>query len=304
MTLSTPAYVGRFAPSPTGPLHAGSLVAALASWLDARAHGGRWLLRIEDIDPPRCAPGADTLLIQQLAACGLQPDRPRCGSRSAMRSMSKPCCACATPAWPTAAPARASRSRRPAGPGPAAGPAPAGGLPRHLPPRQRGPAARAWRLNTARLSAAAGLEWQDRRLGAQRQDVQAEVGDFVLRRADGLWAYQLAVVVDDAEQGITDMVRGADLADNTARQILLQRAWACPRRAICTPRWCSMRAAKSCPSSTARPRSTPAARPPAWPRCGRRPGCWSCHPPIPCPAWPSNWRAGSRMARALGPPGR
>ncbi len=214
-------YVGRFAPSPTGPLHAGSLVAALASWLDARARGGRWLVRIEDVDTPRCVRGADPLILRQLAACGLQPDEPPLRQstrgtsyqdaleRLVSQGLAYPC-ACSRKDIETALAAQGHhRSRH-------------GELvyPGTCRAGLAGRAARAWRFRVT-----PGLvNWHDRRLGPQRQDVEREVGDFVLRRADGLWAYQLAVVVDDARQGITQVVRGQDLADNTARQILLQRA--------------------------------------------------------------------------------
>jgi glutamyl-Q tRNA(Asp) synthetase len=215
-------YCGRFAPSPTGALHAGSLVAALASWLDARAHGGRWLVRIEDVDAPRCVPGADRVILQQLADCGLLPDEPPLyqSRRSAhyqqaldalaARGLAYPC-ACSRKdveqAWH-----RQGRSRARHGelvyPGTCR--PERGGL--------QGRAARAWRLRVE-----PGLvRWIDRRLGPQEQEVASAVGDFVLKRADGCYAYQLAVVVDDGAQGITDVVRGEDLADNTARQILLQ----------------------------------------------------------------------------------
>ena len=213
-------YVGRFAPSPTGPLHAGSLVAALASWLDARAHGGRWLVRIEDVDTPRCPPGSDALILGQLAACGLQPDAPPwwqsargAAYAAALQQLvdagaAYPC-ACTRSDIDAAWAARGLEHRRHAE--------------RIYPGTCRsglhGKAARAWRFRAEGV-----VCWHDRRLGAQQQDVGREVGDFVLRRADGLWAYQLAVVVDDAAQGITHVVRGEDLADNTARQILLQRA--------------------------------------------------------------------------------
>ena len=217
-------YVGRFAPSPTGPLHAGSLVAALASWLDARAHGGRWLVRIEDSDTPRCQPGTDRLILGQLAACGLLPDEPPWWQSSrgaayqtalqqlADAGLAYPC-ACTRQEIEAAWAARGMVRPRNAElvyPGTCRG-----GL--------HGRPARAWRFRAAGV-----VTWQDRRLGAQQQDVGREVGDFVLKRADGLWAYQLAVVVDDAAQGITHVVRGEDLADNTARQILLQRALGLP----------------------------------------------------------------------------
>jgi glutamyl-Q tRNA(Asp) synthetase len=244
-----PRYVGRFAPSPTGPLHAGSLVAALASWLDARAHGGRWLVRIEDTDTPRCQPGAAETILRQLADCGLLPDEPpwwqsRRGDayRAALDSLldrgAAYACACSRADVEAALDARGTPHRRGtalAYPGTCRG-------------GTQGRPARAWRLHTGVLmpngppaSAAhrgvaintgAIVEWRDRRLGQQRQAVEAEVGDFALLRADGIWAYQLAVVVDDGAQGVTDVVRGEDLADNTARQILLQRALGLP-----TPRY-------------------------------------------------------------------
>jgi glutamyl-Q tRNA(Asp) synthetase len=229
-----PGYVGRFAPSPTGPLHAGSLVAALASWLDARAHGGRWLVRIEDVDGPRCVPGADRRILEQLAQCGLVSDdevlwQSRRGAayeaalgrlRASGRAYG---CACSRRDIEAAWQAQGVAAKRfgeliyPGTCRPERG---------GLGPRRE----RAVRLHTG--AAGAPLRWHDRRLGPQAQDVAVEVGDFVLRRADGLWAYQLAVVVDDSAQGVTDVVRGEDLADNTARQILLQRALGLP-----TPRY-------------------------------------------------------------------
>ncbi|MDR2155732.1 MAG: tRNA glutamyl-Q(34) synthetase GluQRS [Burkholderiaceae bacterium] len=224
-------YIGRFAPSPTGLLHAGSLVAALASWLDARAHGGRWLIRIEDIDTPRCVPTATDLILRQLAACGLTPDEPpACQSRRGARyqraldqltaaGWAYPC-ACSRQRIEAEQAARGLRRERGVElPYPGTCRPERGGL--------RGQPARAWRLHTGQAPSSR-IDWQDRRLGAQSQDVKHAVGDFVLRRADGLWAYQLAVVVDDAAQGVTHVVRGEDLADNTPRQILLQRALGAP----------------------------------------------------------------------------
>ncbi|MEN9904185.1 MAG: glutamyl-queuosine tRNA(Asp) synthetase [Pseudomonadota bacterium] len=227
-------YRGRFAPSPTGLLHAGSLVAALASWLDARAHGGAWLVRIEDVDLPRCVPGAADEILRQLAACGLASDEPvlRQSGRGDLyqaaldqliaRGWAYPC-GCTRKDIAQAIAARGgARERHGELVYPATCRPSHGGL-------QSRPA-RAWRLDVGALASALGLPpvtcWTDRRLGAQQQDVAREVGDFVLRRADGLWAYQLAVVVDDAAQGITHIVRGEDLADNSARQILLQCALA------------------------------------------------------------------------------
>jgi glutamyl-Q tRNA(Asp) synthetase len=228
--IQTRHYTGRFAPSPTGPLHAGSLVAALASWLDARAHGGRWLLRIEDTDTPRCVPGAAQTIAAQLAACGLLADEPvtyqsanygryATALQQLVASGQAYPCGCSRSdvqaLWAARA-ARAARGvQRPPGtelpyPGTCRG-----GL--------NGKPARAWRLRCAAQTPGV-VHWFDRALGPQQQDVPKAVGDFVLKRADGLWAYQLAVVVDDAAQGVTHVVRGQDLADNTPRQLLLQRA--------------------------------------------------------------------------------
>lgn len=201
-------YRGRFAPSPSGPLHNGSLLAAMASFLDARVHHGEWLLRIEDIDTPRVVPGADRFIMQQLTALGMQWDGPpvwqsqRLGlyqnAFDALAAQDRVYgCACTRQELP-----------------------PEGAYPgtcRHgLPP---GRSARAWRLRVP-----PGIErFQDRWHGPQEQDVAAETGDFIVKRADGLWAYQLVVVVDDGEQGITHIVRGADLLDSTARQRVLAR---------------------------------------------------------------------------------
>ncbi len=224
--MTTPAYIGRFAPSPTGALHAGSLVAALASWLDARAHGGRWLVRIEDTDTARCIPGADRTVLQQLADCGLHVDVPPVWQSQRLahyqaalddllaRNLAYPC-ACSRKEIEAvlAASGRPTlRHHEPIYPGTCSS-----GL--------QGRVARAWRLR----STAGVVCWTDRRLGPQQQNVQQAVGDFVLKRADGLFAYQLAVVVDDAEQGVSHVVRGEDLADNTARQIQLQAALQLPQ---------------------------------------------------------------------------
>jgi glutamyl-Q tRNA(Asp) synthetase len=223
-------YRGRFAPSPTGPLHAGSLVAALASWLDARAHGGAWLVRIEDVDGPRCPPGTAELILGQLQRCGLVPDEPpqwqsarqdRYGQalgRLMATGRAYPC-GCTRKDIDQALAALGERHERHAE--------------RVYPGTCRqglgGKPARAWRLRSDDgRGGPVVVDWVDRRLGPQHQNVTNEVGDFVLRRADGLWAYQLAVVVDDADQHITHVVRGEDLADNTARQILLQRALGLP----------------------------------------------------------------------------
>ena len=222
-------YIGRFAPSPTGPLHAGSLVAALASWLDARAHKGQWLVRIEDVDTPRCIPGADQLILQQLAACSLVPDAAVMYQSQRGDAYQAALDGLIAKGW--AYPCGCSRKEI----------EDAQALLGHTRERHHaavypgtcrdglhGKTARAWRLNVQRviddLKLSIPLIWQDRLLGHQQQDVAQEVGDFVLKRADGLWAYQLAVVVDDAAQGITHIVRGADLSDNTVRQIVLQHA--------------------------------------------------------------------------------
>jgi glutamyl-Q tRNA(Asp) synthetase len=205
-------------------LHAGSLVAALASWLDARAHHGRWLVRIEDVDTPRCVPGADEVILGQLAICGLMPDEvPVYQSRrgdayaEALDLLTRLgltyACGCTRRAIEEAMVQMGilhERFEERVYPGTC---------------RQglHGKSARATRVLTVCGGVEAVIHWNDRRLGRQQQNVAREVGDFVVHRADGLWAYQLAVVVDDGRQGITDVVRGEDLADNTARQIHLQR---------------------------------------------------------------------------------
>jgi glutamyl-Q tRNA(Asp) synthetase len=222
-----PAYVGRFAPSPTGPLHAGSIVAALASWLDARAHHGRWLVRIEDIDKPREQPGAAESILATLQGLGLVwDDSPSWQSRrleayaGALTSLVS--CGLAYPCGCTRSEiADSQRSAATGGSGQAVRnvehPYP-GTCRNGLAPGRRG---RAWRL---RLPEEAIVQFVDRWQGRQEQDVAKEVGDFVLQRADGLFAYQLAVVVDDGAQGVTDVIRGADLLGSTARQRLLGRA--------------------------------------------------------------------------------
>jgi glutamyl-Q tRNA(Asp) synthetase len=219
-------YVGRFAPSPTGPLHAGSVATALGSWLDARAHGGRWLLRIEDIDPPREVPGATAAIVDALRRLGLHCDgEPMLqSSRGARYAQALDRLVAAGLAYPCACTRReiADSQRRLGRPLERHGELPYPGTCRAgLAP---GRAPRAWRLRVP----PGPLRFPDRAVGPCTQDVAAEVGDFVLKRADGLWAYQLAVVVDDADQGVTDVVRGADLLGSTARQMVLGRALGLP----------------------------------------------------------------------------
>jgi len=212
-------YFGRFAPSPTGDLHFGSLIAAVGSWLDARSRAGEWRVRIEDLDPPRERPGAAERILQTLERLGLHWDGPvvRQSTRSAEYSAALErlerlglvrYCPC-TRSELAALPQNLERSDadelyHPAdcigGSGETAGEA--------IRLRVTGP----------------DVQFLDRSLGTVRSSVAVTTGDFVLRRRDGLFAYQLAVVVDDAWQGITDVVRGADLLSSTPRQILLQHA--------------------------------------------------------------------------------
>ncbi len=198
---------GRFAPSPTGPLHFGSLIAALCSWLFTRHQGGEWLLRIEDIDPPREVAGAAHSQMQTLAAYGLRPDRPVLwqSTRNAAYAhaidallQSGQAFECRCSRSDLAADAGVHRACIASDP-------------------QRAPAIRL-RVPDQRVL------FDDLVQGHFEQSTRDAIGDFVLRRADGLWAYQLAVVLDDAMQGITQVVRGADLLYSTPRQILLQRA--------------------------------------------------------------------------------
>jgi glutamyl-Q tRNA(Asp) synthetase len=216
-------YIGRFAPSPTGPLHAGSLVAALASWLDAKSRGGRWLLRLEDIDRQRCRPETAALICAQLAALGLHWDGPvllqtsrtaaheqaleqlqRAGhvygcvcTRSQIAALSPPLGASGEPVYPGTCARRTD-----------------------IAPDD----VRAWRLRVGDER----IAFVDRRCGPQRQDLPRECGDYVVKRADGPFAYHLACVVDDAGSGVTDVVRGEDLLPLTARQIHLQRLLGLP----------------------------------------------------------------------------
>lgn len=209
-------YRGRFAPSPSGPLHLGSLVAALGSWLIARQRGGDWLLRIEDIDPPREVPGAARQQIETLKAFGLQSDEPILwqGTRSDAYAQALDTLLAAGKAFVC----RCSRSDLAADAGIHRGCA-------HSDPT-RPPAIRL-RVGDEVVGFEDTIQRQSNR-GRFEQSTRDAIGDFVLRRADGLWAYQLAVVVDDAAQGISEVVRGADLLDSTPRQILLQRALGLP----------------------------------------------------------------------------
>jgi len=199
-------YRGRFAPSPSGPLHLGSAVAAIASWLDARAHDGEWLLRIDDLDPPRCVPGASDAILQTLHRLDLQADEPVVFQSTrtdryretfaTLRSYGALFeCAC---------------SRKQTGPGPYPGTC------RHG--LAAGRNARATRV----IVDSVHLDFNDRWCGCQEVDVEQAVGAFIIRRADGLFAYHLATVVDDSDANISHVLRGVDLLTSTAPQIHLQ----------------------------------------------------------------------------------
>lgn len=201
-------YIGRFAPTPTGPLHIGSLIAAVASYCDARAAGGKWLLRMEDIDPPREMPGAADLILHQLEAYGFEWDgkvlfqhRRTEAYLAALEQLQEQgdifwCCCSRTDI------ARHGTTSYP------------GTCRQFSSPRDNA----AIRLRVPDKP----ICLDDRLYGPQEDNLKNSIGDFILRRRDGLFSYQLAVVVDDDFQDITDVVRGADLLDNTARQILLQ----------------------------------------------------------------------------------
>jgi len=208
-------YIGRFAPSPTGALHFGSLVAALAGWLDARAAGGRWLMRIEDLDAPRAQPGAAEEMLRTLGRLGLEWDgrvvfqsRRSELYRRALQKLEQQAywCACSRREIADSSLGLAADGAQ-IYPGTCRSGIAPGKTPRAL------------RLR-ATLEPTA---FTDRVQGSQEQVLERDVGDFVLYRPDAQFAYQLAVVVDDAEQGVTDVVRGADLLDSTPRQIYLQR---------------------------------------------------------------------------------
>jgi glutamyl-Q tRNA(Asp) synthetase len=218
-------YRGRFAPSPTGPLHFGSLVSALASWLDARAHGGTWLVRIEDIDGPRTVPGAAEDILATLERFGMHSDEPPVWQSRRIARYQEALdklnaagllypCGCTRKEIADSLLNTHARNTTLAYPGTCRA-----GL--------HGKPARAWRVRVPDGDAAS-ITFRDRWLGEQTQNLATEVGDFVLKRADGQWAYQLAVVADDVEAGITHIVRGADLLDSTARQIYLQRCLCAP----------------------------------------------------------------------------
>ena len=210
-------YIGRFAPSPTGLLHIGSLLTALASYADARAAGGRWLVRMEDLDPPREMPGAAAHILHTLEAFGFEWDgevvwqsRRHSLYRDALGCLKEKGllypCYCSRKDWQAAAAQGADgfvyngRCRRP----------------EDRPHTDKPPA---WRIRVNDET----IGFDDGIVGHYAQNLARDIGDFVLLRADGFWAYQLAVVADDADQGITHIVRGQDLLVSTPRQIYLQR---------------------------------------------------------------------------------
>ena len=209
-------YRGRFAPSPTGPLHPGSLLAALGSWLLARHAQGEWGVRIEDVDPPRTVSGAIAGQLATLEAFGLRSDF--LVAHQSQRDALYQAAIEQLLAHDLAFACHCSRSELASQHG--------------IHHRCVAQAERATPAIRLRVAPGSVIRFQDGLRGAITQDVYAEVGDVVLRRADGCWAYQLAVVVDDHDQGITDVVRGADLLDSTPRQILLQQALGLP-----TPRY-------------------------------------------------------------------
>ncbi|MGE8154311.1 tRNA glutamyl-Q(34) synthetase GluQRS [Pseudomonas vancouverensis] len=212
--IASSPYIGRFAPTPSGHLHFGSLVAALASYLDARSVGGRWLMRMEDLDPPREEPGAQSAILKALESYGFewdgemvrQSDRHEAYAEVLNRLFNQGlayACTC---------------SRKQLEPYKGIYP----GLCRNA---GHGSEEAAIRLRVPELT----YHFIDRVQGEYRQHLGQDVGDFVIRRRDGLYAYQLAVVLDDAWQGVTDVVRGADLLDSTPRQLYLQELLGLPQ---------------------------------------------------------------------------
>ncbi|MGN6480766.1 tRNA glutamyl-Q(34) synthetase GluQRS [Luteibacter sp.] len=212
--MTTSRYRGRFAPSPTGALHFGSLVTAVGSWLVARHAGGEWLVRVEDIDPPREVPGSAASILSTLDAFGLTPDQPpvyqsRRNDLSAAAFDRLRDAGHLFPCWCSRAELAAH-----------------GGLHRDgrciaAADPSRPPA---WRLRSPDRV----VTWHDDLQGPQAENLREVAGDFVIRRVEGLWSYQLACVVDDGDQGITHVVRGADLLYSTARQIYLQQLLGLP----------------------------------------------------------------------------
>jgi glutamyl-Q tRNA(Asp) synthetase len=224
-TAASPAYRGRFAPSPTGPLHFGSLVTAVGSYLDAKANKGAWLLRMEDLDQPRNVPGAADAILQALEALGMHWDEDVLyqskrddAYAAALAKLKK-----RKLVYPCACSRREISDSAVSG---IDGPVYTGTCRKGL---LAGRATRAERV----LTEGALIEFKDAIQGKVAHNLERQIGDFVLKRADGPYAYQLAVVVDDAMQGITDVVRGADLLDSTLRQIYLQQllGFATPRYA-------------------------------------------------------------------------
>jgi glutamyl-Q tRNA(Asp) synthetase len=214
-------YRGRFAPSPTGPLHFGSLVAAAGSFLEARTRGGAWLVRMEDLDPPRVAPGAAEEILQTLRACGMEWDGVVVNQSARsdayhsalhrLREMKR--------VYPCACSRREIADSAVAG---IDGPVYPGTCRAGLPP---GKSARALRIDTR----GANIAFDDALQGHIAHDLERGLGDFLVYRMEDVYAYQLAVVVDDAEQGITDVVRGADLLGSTPWQIYLQQLLGLPQ---------------------------------------------------------------------------
>lgn len=219
MTGGATPYVGRFAPSPTGPLHFGSLVAALASFCDARAHGGAWHVRVEDVDAPRSRSGAAESILAMLAVYGMTSDGPVV--HQSQRTAAYEAALSRLRAQGDVYPCTCSRRALEAAPVGAGGERVYPGTCRH---GHAAASACAWRVRVRDTT----IAFTDALQGPQRQALASDVGDFVVRRADGLFAYQLAVVVDDAALGVTSVVRGADLLSSTPRQIYLQQRLALP----------------------------------------------------------------------------
>jgi glutamyl-Q tRNA(Asp) synthetase len=225
MAISKPRYRGRFAPTPSGPLHFGSLVAAVGSYLDARAHDGEWHLRIDDLDAPRVAPGAIDAILRTLEALGFEWDGPvlfqsqriaayHAGLHELRRAGAIYPCGCSRSEIDTIA-ARGGE-----------GPIYPGTCRNGMAPDRR---ARTWRMRLER----APIELDDRLLGLQRIDLARDAGDFALYRADGVYSFHLASSIDDAELAMTDIVRGVDLLESSARQIYVMAVlgWQSPRYA-------------------------------------------------------------------------